>query len=466
MKPSSHAFAIVAAVLIFCAVPNIPAGRCVVRATNLGYSTHEGEAECVGDTPLTVEFTSTPSVNRDEEVVITGQRSGQVVPERRSLDASVEHALSYAEAQLRRTVRYLGDTVQYPRTSKPDGSWTLTQSRAWTSGFFPGSLWYLYEHTRDPFFKSSARKWTEGLRGIQHYGGSHDVGFIVFNSFGNGYRLEPSDDDKQVILRTAHTLMTRYHPAIGCIKSWDWSTTWRYPVIIDNMMNLELLFWSAENGGSPDMRAAAMSHATNTMLNHVRPDGSTYHVVNYDTTSGGVIARFTHQGYTNESAWSRGQAWAIYGFTMTYRFTKDETFLRTAERVADYFIERLPADGVPYWDFDAPGIPNEERDASAAAIAASALFELSTFDLSGDRKSRYRNAAEHTLGSLCEPPYLAEGTPGHSILLHATGSKPGKSEVDAALVYADYYFIEALLRYRQTGGAIRLPGVKAALSSL
>lgn len=369
-------------------------------------------------------------------------------PQNRSLDEAVEHALVFSESQLRRTVEALGDSVLYPRTSHPDGSWTLTQPRAWTSGFFPGALWYMYQHTRDPFFKRTAQKWTEGLREIQFYGGSHDVGFIVFNSFGNGNRLEPSHDYAQVVVQTARTLMTRYHPVIGCIKSWDWSKTWMHPVIVDNMMNLELLFWASQNGGSQDMRAAAVSHATKTMLNHVRPDGSTYHVLDYDTTTGNVLARVTHQGYADESAWSRGQAWAIYGFTMTYRFTRDAQFLRTAEKVADYFVERLPEDGVPYWDFNAPEIPHEERDASAAAIAASALFELSTFEVTDSRKEKYRKTAERILASLCSSAYLAEGTTSHSILLHSTGSRRSNSEVDVPLIYADYYFLEALLRYR------------------
>ncbi|HEX9614975.1 MAG TPA: glycoside hydrolase family 88 protein [Bacteroidota bacterium] len=365
------------------------------------------------------------------------------------LDSAVHHALQYADRQLRNSVAELGDSVRIPRSTLPDGSWQTLPPRAWTSGFFPGCLWYMYEHTKDPFYESAAMRWTETLKEIQLYGGSHDVGFIVFNSYGNGHRLKPSDDYKSVILQTARTLTTRFNRTVGCLRSWDHGK-WQYPVIIDNMMNLELLFWSAENGGDSSLESIAVTHATNTMNKHFRSDGGTYHVLDYDTTNGEILARKTHQGYADESAWSRGQAWAIYGFTMAYRFTMDERFLKTAERAADYFISRLPEDHVPYWDFQAPNIPNEERDASAGAIASSALFELSRYGEDADRRQRYREAAENILGSLCSSSYLAEGTPSRGILLHAVGSRPANSEVDISIVYADYYFIEAMLRYLQS----------------
>ncbi|MBI3112738.1 MAG: glycoside hydrolase family 88 protein [Ignavibacteriales bacterium] len=364
------------------------------------------------------------------------------------LDEPVSNALRFAESQLRRTVTELGDTVRFPRSTLPDGSWSTTEPRQWTSGFFPGCLWYMAEYTRDPFFENSARRWTEGLNQIQYYGGSHDVGFLIFDSYGHGYRLHPSEEYKKVILQTAQTLTTRFNPKTGCIRSWDHGR-WGYPVIVDNMMNLELLFWASENGGTKRFREIAISHAEKTMLNHVRPDGSTYHVLDYDTTNGTVLARNTHQGYADESVWARGQAWAIYGFTMTYRFTKDERFLRTAQRVADYYLQHLPADHVPYWDFKAPGIPNEPRDVSAAAIAASGLFELSQNSGEGARQAKYREAAEKTLQSLCSPAYLAEGTNSRGILNHAVGHMPAGTEIDVSIIYADYYFIEAMLRYQK-----------------
>ena len=365
-----------------------------------------------------------------------------------TLDSAVENALQFVERQLRRTVEEIGDSVRFPRSTLPDGTWKMSQQREWTSGFFPGSLWLMFERTQDPFFERAARRLTEGLNEIQFYRGSHDVGFLMFCSYGNGFRLKPSDEYKQVILQTAQTLTTRFNPNVGALRSWDHGR-WGYPVIVDNMMNLELLFWSSENGGGERLREIAISHAEKTMQNHFRPNGSTYHVLDYDTTNGSVLARNTHQGYADESVWARGHAWAIYGFTMTYRFTKDQRFLETAQRAADYFISHLPEGGVPYWDFLAPGIPNEPKDVSAAAIAASALFELSTHTAGQTRKSAYRETATKILRTLCSPQYIAEGTDSRGILNHAVGHKPAGTEVDVSIVYADYYFLEAMFRYLQ-----------------
>jgi hypothetical protein len=363
-----------------------------------------------------------------------------------SLDSLVSHALRFAVRQVRQTVIEIHDSTEFPRSTNPDGSWKTSAAREWTSGFFSGCLWYLNEYTKEPGFRNAAERWTAGISEQQFDTGTHDLGFKVFISYGNGYRLHPSDEYKKVILQAAQTLTRRFDPVVGCIKSWD-NRKWAYPVIIDNMMNLELLFWSAEHGGSKRMRDIAMAHAETTMRNHFRPDGGTYHVLSYDTTSGAVIARNAHQGYADESVWARGQAWAIYGFTMTYRFTKDGRFLETAQRAADHFINHLPPDYVPYWDFMAPSIPNEPRDVSAAAITASALFELSTYSETESQQATYLDAARKMLRSLCSAPYLAEGSISHGILNHAVGSKPANSEVDVSLIYADYYFIEALLRY-------------------
>jgi unsaturated chondroitin disaccharide hydrolase len=364
-----------------------------------------------------------------------------------SLDARVMHGLMFASQQIERSALEIRDSSRFARSTISDGSWKTTEASEWTSGFFPGALWYMHEHTRDPFFKSAAERWTAGIVDQQFNAGTHDLGFMVFNSFGNGNRLYPSGSYKKVMLQSAQTLASRFSPTIGCIKSWD-NPKWDFPVIIDNMMNLELLFWAAENGGSKKLREIAIKHAETTMKNHFHPDGSTYHVLGYDTTSGFVKARNTHQGYADESVWARGQAWAIYGFTMTYRFTKDKRFLATAQRAADYFIGHLPLDGVPYWDFLAPGIPNEPRDASAAAIASSALFELARYAQGNPLKVKYLEAAKNILGSLCTAPYLAEGTNSHAVLNHSVGSRPAQSEVDVSIIYADYYFIEAMLRYR------------------
>jgi unsaturated chondroitin disaccharide hydrolase len=360
----------------------------------------------------------------------------------------IDRVWQFAREQLKRTVTEWKDTVQYPRSTGPDGQWLTTPIQDWTSGFFPGCLWYAFEESGDPFIRAAAIRWTEGLESIQYFKNHHDVGFMIFSSYGNGYRLANNNQYKDVIVQTARSLMTRYNPTVGCIKSWD-NRKWPYPVIIDNMMNLELLFWASQNGGTKDMYDVAFSHAVKTMQNHFRPDYSTYHVLGYDTTTGGVLSKGTNQGYADSSCWARGQAWATYGFTMAYRYTKDPRFLQTAQRAADYFIGHLPTDYVPYWDFQAPGIPNEPRDVSAAAIASSALFELSRYTNESPLRNKYRETAEKILGSLCSATYLAEGTPSHAILNHSVGHKPKNSEVDVSLIYADYYFLEAMLRYSQ-----------------
>jgi hypothetical protein len=364
-----------------------------------------------------------------------------------NLEQQRVHALQFAEQQLRSSVEELQGNPGFPRSTSPDGSWKTVSLYDWTSGFFPGCLWYAFEHSHDSFFKKAAGQWTEKLDSIQYYTGNHDVGFMIFCSYGNGYRLTKNKTYKKVILQAANSLAARFNPKVGCIKSWD-DTQWQYPVIIDNMMNLELLFWASQHGGTKKMYTIAVSHAEKTMQNHFRSDGSTYHVVGYDTITGSVLAKNTAQGYADSTCWARGQAWSLYGFTMTYRFTKDRRFLRTAQRAADYFIAHLPADYVPYWDFQAPAIPHEPRDASAAAIAASGLFELSTCTTDKRLRTKYIKAAENILRSLSSSSYLAEGTPSHAILNHCVGHKPNNSEIDVSLIYADYYFLEALSRYK------------------
>jgi unsaturated chondroitin disaccharide hydrolase len=363
-----------------------------------------------------------------------------------ALDSLVSHALQFAGQQYRQAVAEINDSSRFARITAEDGSWQTTAAREWTSGFFPGCLWLLNERTKDPFFKQAAEKWTSGLASEQFDTGTHDLGFKIFNSYGNGYRLHPTEAYRKVILQAAQTLAARFNPVVGCIKSWD-NPKWEYPVIIDNMMNLELLFWASGHGGPKRLSDLAVKHAETTMKNHFRPDGSTYHVLGYNPSTGQVMVRNTHQGYADESVWARGQAWAIYGYTMTYRFTRDPRFLQTAGRAADYFIGHLPADSVPYWDFMAPGIPDEPRDVSAAAITASALFELSGFQKKREQKARYLEAAKKILRSLGSAPYLAERTKSHAVLNHAVGNKPGNSEIDVSIIYADYYLIEAMLRY-------------------
>jgi alpha-L-fucosidase len=324
----------------------------------------------------------------------------------------------------------------------------LVPSRDWTSGFFPGELWFLYECTGNNEWKNQAQKFTSNIEREKTNGGTHDMGFKIYCSFGQGYRLTNDAHYKDVIIQSAKTLSTRFNPKVGVIRSWDHhKEQWDYPVIIDNMMNLELLFEATKLTGDSSFYKIAVAHANTTMKNHFRPDYSSYHVVDYDTATGGVRKRQTAQGYADESAWARGQAWGLYGYTMCYRETKDKKYLDQAQHIASFILNHpnLPKDLVPYWNFNAPNIPNEPRDASAAAVMASALYELSTYS---KNKNNYRKTADQIIESLTKSYRSPIGENKGFILLHSTGSKPANSEVDVPLSYADYYYLEALLRKR------------------
>ena len=323
----------------------------------------------------------------------------------------------------------------------------MVVSRDWTSGFFPGELWYMYEYTGDDFWKDKARQQTALIEREKLNGGTHDMGFKVYCSFGNGYRLTGDANYKEVLLQSAYTLTTRYKERIGAIRSWDHSRDkWECPVIIDNMMNLELLFWAFRASGDSLFYNVAVNHARTTMKNHYRDDYSSYHVVDYDTITGAVINRHTHQGYAHESAWSRGQAWGLYGYTMCYRETGLPEFLEQAGHIADYIFSSpaLPEDLIPYWDFNAPGIPDEPRDASAATVTASALYELSMYI--PEKQHDYVSKANTILNNLSKNYRTTAGKDRGFLLLHSTGSKMHNVEVDVPIVYADYYYLEALLR--------------------
>lgn len=332
-----------------------------------------------------------------------------------------------------------------PRTIK-SGKLTLVPTTDWTSGFFSGNLWFLYEYTGDETWRRKAETFTAKMEKEKWSGVTHDMGFKINCSFGNGYRLTDNETYRDVIIQAARTLMTRFNPVIGSLRSWDHSRDkWRHPVIIDNMMNLELLFLATSLTGDPDFYDVAVAHAKTTIKNHYRPDFSTYHVVDYDALTGKVIKKNTHQGLSDESAWSRGQAWALYGMIVCYRATREEVFLTQAEKTAQFILDHpnLPEDLVPYWDFDAPGIPTEPRDASAAAIMASALYELSIYSKNGES---LKDTADKILTSLAAGYASQESENLGFILGHSTGSKPSDSEVDVPIIYADYYYLEALLR--------------------
>lgn len=334
---------------------------------------------------------------------------------------------------------------RFPIQTDTIGKWQTTTASGWTSGFYPGILWLLYEQSGNKDYATEARTRQSEISSQQFNTSTHDVGFIIYNSFGNAYRLVKNTNDKKIILQSAQTLAKRFNPKIGLIKSWD-GTPNSYQVIIDNLMNLELLFWASKNGGDPKLMEIAKTHAKNTARDFVRRDGSTFHLVNYNPANAKILSRTTAQGYAPTSTWARGQAWAIYGFTIAYRETGDKYFLTTARKVADYYINNIPADFVPYWDFSVPNKTKEPRDSSAAAIAASGLLELAELETSQVRSTNYQNTATNTLASLSSKNYLNQNTKQDGVLLHGTYNKK-MGNFDRSTIWGDYYFVEALLKY-------------------
>lgn len=326
-----------------------------------------------------------------------------------------------------------------------------SSTRWWTSGFYPGTLLYLYEYSGDSTLAVAAKQKLQLLEKEKDNKGTHDLGFMLYCSFGNANRLMPDSHYRSVLLQGAESLISRYKDAVGAIKSWDHHTDqWQFPVIIDNMMNLEFLNWASRESGDSKFANIAKIHANTTLKNHFRNDYSSYHVIDYDTITGTVRNRHTAQGAQHESAWARGQAWGLYGYVMMYRDTQDSIYLNQAVHIANYILNHpnLPKDGVPYWDFDAENIPDAKRDASAAAIIASALLELQTY-VDGEQQNQYLRAAENMLTNLSSDVYKAKkGSNGGFILMHSVGHLLANSEVDVPLTYADYYYVEALMRYR------------------
>lgn len=376
----------------------------------------------------------------------------------------------YAEKQLSNMLRKTeGIGNKFPRTINKDGQLVTTNMYDWTPGFFPGSLWYAYAYSKNPTMKKAATEWTEKLEPLKTFTQHHDLGFMMYCSYGNAYRLTRNQAYKDILVQAAKSLSTRFNPTTGSIKSWNVFKSWHgnatyyFPVIIDNMMNLELLYFASKVTGDTTFKHIATTHALTTMKNQIRKDYSSFHVVCYDTTTGKVMARETAQGYADNSTWARGQAWGLYGFTMCFRETQNPQFLKTAQGMADWYInnKNLPADKIPYWDFNVgqkeyvPGVKSyasefapKLRDVSAAAITASALLELSTY--SGKKGKKYYQTAVQILHSLASPAYrAATGTNGNFLLMHSVGSIPHHTEIDVPLVYADYYFLEALQRYHQ-----------------
>lgn len=336
-----------------------------------------------------------------------------------------------------------------PRTTKGD-SLVLVASKDWTSGFFAGNLWYMYELTKDKKWLEKAKEFSAPIEQEKTNGVTHDMGFKIYCSFGNGYRLTKEPKYREIMIQSARTLITRFNPTVGSLRSWDHhAEVWDFPVIIDNMMNLELLFWAFKETKDSTFYKVAVSHANTAMKNHFRSDFSSYHVIGYDPKTGAVAKRNTHQGFSDESSWARGQAWGLYSYTMCYRETGDKKYLQQAENIGNFILNNpsTPKDLVPYWDYNAPKIPNEPRDVSAASITASALYELST--MVPDKAVFYKETADKIMKSL-NKTYKAEPLTNRGFLLiHSTGNLPAKSEIDVPIVYADYYYLEALLRKRK-----------------
>ena len=363
----------------------------------------------------------------------------------------VEENLSKSEQQLDSLRVISMKFLKIPRTINEKGhiSW-VHEDYDWTIGFWPGICWMLYENTHDIKWKDAAISAQNLYTEYKDLTNDHDLGFIFNNSYGKAYKITDNEAYKQVLIDASNSLITRFNKNVGCIQSWDvvdnWQSTrgWKFPVIIDNMMNLEMLFEASKLTGDDTYKNIAIIHANTTMRNHFRQDGSSYHVVDYNPETGEVISKETAQGYADNSAWARGQSWGLYAFTMCYRYTKDKKYLDFAEKIASFILNHpnYPEDGVPYWDYNAPDIPNTVRDASSAAILASGLLELSDYT-----NKKYKKKSEFILNSLSSNVYMADlGTNGNFVLKHNVGSFPHGNEIDVPLNYADYYYIEALQR--------------------
>lgn len=390
-------------------------------------------------------------------VIMVACTQAKEVSERQDNSLLLSDNIEFALAQVGNQIEIIeaSGEVLNPVTVRDDGSIYYCGYRDWRSGFFPGSVWYLYELSGDTTLMEKAVKYTEAIEDAQYLTSHHDIGFIIETSFGNGLRLTGNEAYRDIIVQSAKSLTTRFREQPGVIQSWDsdrgWQGErgWECPVIIDNMMNLELLFNATELSGDSLYYNIAVSHADRTLEEHFRPDGSTFHVIDYDLEDGSVRNRHTAQGYSHESAWSRGQAWAIYGYSMCYRETGEQRYLDQAIKSFEFLRDHpdMPEDLIPYWDMDAPDIPDALRDVSAATVIASALYEMSTF--ATPDAIFYKAYADKIIASLSTDSYKAElGTNGNFLLKHSVGSIPHDNEIDTPLNYADYYFLEALKRLK------------------
>ncbi|MDO6807558.1 glycoside hydrolase family 88 protein [Zobellia galactanivorans] len=383
----------------------------------------------------------------------TFKKEGTKPDHKETTTVNVDEILIKATKQLDLQSKVAEQANRIPRTVTPEGEMHWTgQQFDWTEGFFPGSLWYLFKASQDDIWKTRAEKFQALYEDHKYKTTNHDLGFVFNTSYGNGYLLTENEAFKEVMIVAADSLSSRFNPNVGCIKSWDvdrgWQASrgWLFPVIIDNMMNLELLFKVSEYTGDPKYKEIAITHAKTTLKNHFRDDNSSYHVVDYDPETGAVRSKQTAQGISHESSWARGQAWGLYGYTICYRYTKNPEYLNMAKKIAAYIIgQKAQKNGIPYWDYHAENIPDEPYDVSAAAITASALLELNQYT-----NDTYKNEVETILTALASDEFTAPiGTNHNFILKHSVGSIPHKAEIDVPLNYADYYYLEALLRYKE-----------------
>jgi len=372
-------------------------------------------------------------------------------PQERPLLSVIDEALDFSLKQSFVLAEKYKDQKNVLPKSYIEGKNTTSGPEWWCSGFFPGVLWYLYEDSQDERILAFAQDYTARIEEEKYTTDNHDIGFMLYCSFGNGLKQTGRKDYQEVLLTGAKSLSTRYNSQVGLIRSWDFNQeNWQYPVIIDNMMNLELLLWASRYTGDKHFKEIAVSHADKTLENHYREDFSCYHVVSYDTLTGKPHKKQTHQGYSDSSSWSRGQAWGLYGYTVMYRETGKKKYLNHAQEIATYLLNHpnMPSDYIPYWDLDAPDIPSAPRDASTASLMASALIELSQY-VSKTEGEEYLKVAEKQIRRLASPDFTASfGENGGFILKHSVGSLPHHSEVDVPLTYADYYYLEALTRYK------------------
>lgn len=362
--------------------------------------------------------------------------------------ANADEQLHYAlkcTSEARKTAK--GNKVN-PRSIDKDGNLVLVGPKDWCSGFFAGTLWQMYQYSHMQFWRENAVSNTWLIESAKWHKGTHDLGFMIGDSFGKAYQLTGEQSYRDVMLQAARTLCTRYSPKVGCIRSWDHNADrWTFPVIIDNMMNLEILFEAYKLTGDKSFYDIAVSHANVTMKNHFRDDYSSYHVVDYDPVTGTVRSRVTHQGYSDDSFWSRGQGWALYGYTMCYRYTHDQRYLEQAKNIAKFLfsLNNMPEDGIFFWDMKDPSIPDAPRDASAAALVASAFYELQAY-VGAELGKQYIAYADKIVNSLIDHYQAPVGSNQGFLLLHSTGNKPANSEIDVPINYADYFYMEALRR--------------------